>query len=1538
MKKMNTAIRCTGILILAILLSLSLPALSQADMNDYCVVPPFVVAGVTPNLLLMIDNSASMYDLTYISAEDEYCYDNTYDNTNTYVGNFDPLKLYSSEGLEYAYYCSDDHVSSCAVDSECSGGQCVLRDTFEYSQFSEYAGAWPPVGCTYRTNYMCVTLGNTDPETVTQFVAGGNFLNWLSASKMDIQKMILTGGKYDTANGLLIGETRGCIGKRFIKKIPSGDWVVRPSADDSITFGVRGLVTEPHEPSTGGITRIDIFKGDFTFDENCKKAIDEWNCAIGGGSGCSYGQAQKYTEDCMQEHAGSKGKKVEPPYNHALQTCWMYYKHGQLPGTGDIQRIQNACENIYIKEGVDPSDMPPEYAKALVCVSDPNILDPSDNNDPGGYVGICWDHVNKVWQEAPPGTSPQNCIARELLDFCQTIQIGEVIDPSGESTGSDQLWNIPAFIIDSGILAQIGDPIWTYHARVESSEQTGLIQEFSDLIRFGMMAFNNYGSPTECLMPDSHITYTCNEPSNLDGGEVKHYIGDDSSGLISAINDIRAETWTPFAEGFYNAIGYFANRTDLRINETDFNEDKNPVQYRCQKNNILLITDGMSTTDLHDDVNNLVTSYNDGDGQIDTEISATCPAFAGSRNLDDLAWLAKNRNIQDFTQMPTADSINAQTITTHVVFSGVPTEDPGECNPDVLMSETAANGGGTYQRAEDPDELYTALREAFLTIAGRAASGTAASVLASGEGTGANLVQAIFYPERSFAGEEIMWTGSLKNLWYHIDPLLGDSTIREDTVEDMALLLNQDYIVHFCFKLCSTTTTECCSVDSDCPDGEICTTDNLTKALLFEDVNGDGQADSSTPAAVVYFENINSLWEAGARLWVRSADDREIFTTVDGSTKTGFVPGNAAALRDLLQEGTDAEAGRTISYVRGYDKFCSVTIDQPCTIDGDCPGVETCQHSLRNRLVKVDLNGDGDVFDTVDGIQEGVPRVWKLGDIINSTPRIVSWVPLNAYHKTYGDKTYEDYTGLETYTGRGMVIVGANDGMLHAFHLGTLEIFEERNKKAALSGESLGEEAWAFIPKNVLPYLKYTSEPGYCHLYLVDLTPYIFDASIGTDGCAESNYWDCTKTANTWRTIVIGGMRIGGACKDVCGSSNCVQTPAAGKGYSSYFALDITDPSSPEVLWEFTNESLGYSTTGPAIVRGSALTDGIPDNRKNGRWYVVLGSGPTGPIDTDTHQFKAFSDQNLRLFILDLADGTLLRTIDSGIQNAFAGSMIDSSIDYDQHDRTSSSYYQDDALYFGFVKAEADPLLATTKWNAGGVLRLTTKNGIDPATAHHEWVLSTVINTGPVTSAVAKLQGYKNYKAFLFWGTGRFYYRISDTIDDATNQRALYGVKEPCYGIEGFDFNCTTTVNFGALGDATDGASEDEDGWYILLDEAAGDLLAERNVTDTLAASIGAVFYTTTKPSADVCEFGGISHLWAVDWDTGGAVSSSILKGKAVMQVSTGSIEEVDLKTAFTERGGRRTAGVQGVPPAGTPPGILVPPKPTRKFIHIFEK
>ncbi|MEF9438103.1 MAG: hypothetical protein L0922_04935, partial [Candidatus Mariimomonas ferrooxydans] len=463
--------------------------------------------------------------------------------------------------------------------------------------------------------------------------------------------------------------------------------------------------------------------------------------------------------------------------------------------------------------------------------------------------------------------------------------------------------------------------------------------------------------------------------------------------------------------------------------------------------------------------------------------------------------------------------------------------------------------------------------------------------------------------------------------------------------------------------------------------------------------------------------------------------------------------------------------------------------------------------NYRSRMVAVDLNGNLDPTDAGEG-----PYVWKLGDVLNSTPRISSWIQLNTYDDRYNDATYTDYLNTSDYCsittstsctenadcpdfatgetcensetdykGRGIVFAGANDGQLHSFKLGLLEFpanpldcIGGSIDCASLSGSDLGKEIWSFIPKNVLPYLKYFKEPGYCHIYSVDLAPYLFDASISTTGpavagCSDATYEDCFKTGvadpgDRWRTILIGGMRQGGACKNIStactedlngdgsvDSEDCVNTPVADLGYSSYFALDITDQNKPTLLWEFSDENLGFTSTGPAVVR-------IGDNpNKNGKWFVVFGSGPTGPIDKVRQQFLGRSDQNLKLFIFDLkkgpgANNADVTVKDTTIPNAFAGSMLNATQDTDLD-------YQDDVLYIPYVtKCAATTAYCTVDtWTNGGFGRLLTKEDATPG----NWVWSKVMeNIGPLTSSVTRLQHKTKGLLWLYFGTGRYFYEL----------------------------------------------------------------------------------------------------------------------------------------------------------------------------------
>ncbi len=197
----------------------------------------------------------------------------------------------------------------------------------------------------------------------------------------------------------------------------------------------------------------------------------------------------------------------------------------------------------------------------------------------------------------------------------------------------------------------------------------------------------------------------------------------------------------------------------------------------------------------------------------------------------------------------------------------------------------------------------------------------------------------------------------------------------------------------------------------------------------------------------------------------------------------------------------------------------------------------------------------GDLIEWVRGEDTPGYRVrdgWKLGDLVYSTPVVVG--PPAFF---FPDPAYQAY--ISAFENRRHVVyVGSNDGMLHAFDAST------------------GEEMWGYVPRAVLGTLEELADPNYCHRSYVDLSPAAYDVQIG----------------GAWRTVVLGGERTGGA---------------------SYFALDVTYPESPQVLWETTIPTLFSSYTDPVVVR-----TGRGD-------FLWAGSGPnpggtaySGVIDVDT--------------------------------------------------------------------------------------------------------------------------------------------------------------------------------------------------------------------------------------------------------------------------------------------------------------------------------
>ncbi|MEI6601545.1 MAG: PilC/PilY family type IV pilus protein, partial [Comamonadaceae bacterium] len=169
----------------------------------------------------------------------------------------------------------------------------------------------------------------------------------------------------------------------------------------------------------------------------------------------------------------------------------------------------------------------------------------------------------------------------------------------------------------------------------------------------------------------------------------------------------------------------------------------------------------------------------------------------------------------------------------------------------------------------------------------------------------------------------------------------------------------------------------------------------------------------------------------------------------------------------------------------------------------------------------------------------GAPQPYVLGDIVSSEARYVKLPQFQYTADGYGTFVAQQASRA------GMLYVGANDGMLHAFNALT------------------GDETWAYIPSAVLPNLYKLADMNYAdnHQFYVDGTPEVGDIYDGTN----------------WKTVLVGGLNLGG---------------------KSFYALDITDPASPIYKWEFTDANMGYSFGNPKFGK---LTDGT--------WVVLLTSG-----------------------------------------------------------------------------------------------------------------------------------------------------------------------------------------------------------------------------------------------------------------------------------------------------------------------------------------
>jgi len=207
---------------------------------------------------------------------------------------------------------------------------------------------------------------------------------------------------------------------------------------------------------------------------------------------------------------------------------------------------------------------------------------------------------------------------------------------------------------------------------------------------------------------------------------------------------------------------------------------------------------------------------------------------------------------------------------------------------------------------------------------------------------------------------------------------------------------------------------------------------------------------------------------------------------------------------------------------------------------------------------------------------ESVPRKFLLGDVFHSDPVVIGNPnDLRYYAQDLGhtasttcsanpsantDKGYRCFFTRQQFR-RKLLLVGHNDGMLHAYNAGTYD----PTAKAFTSGS--GNEVFAFMPRAVMSSVFLMAQAGSStHRFTVDSSPVVTDAlidpsfSLGTPVPANRE----------WRTVAIGGLREGGR---------------------AYFAIDITEP---EVLAKVGTEYIPQNSSDTNYVPACMSDTGLP--------------------------------------------------------------------------------------------------------------------------------------------------------------------------------------------------------------------------------------------------------------------------------------------------------------------------------------------------------
>ncbi len=1341
--------------------------------------------------------------------------------SGAYLGSYDPSQF--SSGKYYGYF-----------------------DSTKYYQYTSN-GRWEPISG-YTTSDPIPSSGPEGAASTSYPIASGDFLNWATMRRVDIAKKLLIGGKADPRS-------------------PSGSVTVKLLGEDSCSWSWN---FQKDYDNSSNPNLIAPFSGNYRY--RVTSSADLYIEPVSSGSSTTnllplgdislpsgwyvYPSSPATAYDKVDEASSDGNTTYIEARNTTSPVLFDYNYTGSASGT-----ISSVSVKVVVKKS--SFTWAARKIRAVLRIGGANYESYTSN------IGNWYNTYTFTWT-ANPATGNAWSWSDIKSNGVGSIEAFGVKSFSAYSSAYPRVTKIYLVVSTS---TPSGGP---YNIIIDQGMQKaeGIIDRLGNDARFGL-AFYNHGCGVECGYSDGR----------RDGAYVKEYIDFGvSTDMITAIQNMVPNTWTPLAESLYEMVRYFKQDSPYYNNSpADYQVGSNydPYNYQyskidpslsdqyvpCAKSFILLLTDGESTKD-----ENIPSSLRDYDS--DSSDPGSYP-YDGTDYLDDVALWARTNDMR-------SDLESTQNIILYTVFmfgkgsdllkdaainggfedrngNNKPdcSADPEECYRDSDGDGTVESNGDdnplTYFEGDDGFELEKSITNAIASILKRSASGTSVSILAtSQEGEGA-LYQAYFYPEKIMDdGSKRKWLGYCRGFF-----LDSSGNLREDTNGDQRLIYKDDRIMSMYLD----------------------TSTNEVKVNLYTDLDEDGVKDAGTPTTVGIDDTFN-LWEAGKKLALRDKDTRKVYTWVDldadgvvdngdFASPTGeamlFSSTNASTLKPYLRAADDTEATNIIDYIRG----------KPVT-------------GYRNRCISI----SGATQET--GCSGSNERSWVLGDIVYSTPTVVA-SPREQYDLIYGDSTYTAFRNKYA-SRRNVVYLGANDGMLHAFNAGVYTAGDDSSTTDTEHGwfidnpttgngwtsptPDIGDELWAFVPYDNLPHLKWLTSSDYNHVYYVDLKPKVTDARIfnntetgdcpgNVSGLVDGQNNVCHP--NGWGTILIMGLRFGGGAIDVdLNGDTDTSDPGEQSFRSAYYAFDITDPEKPpRLLWRFTDSDLGFTTSYPAIIHFKA-TNTTPE-----KWYMVVGSGPDNNVPTGTRGYDGTSTRAGKIYIVDLKTGQAVKTFTTTDTNAFMGdpTVVDVDLDYDG-----------DVIYIGSVVSKT----------SGKIYRITTGEDPDP----NNWTLSLLFDTGQPVLVAPSIAKDSLGNLWVYFGTGRLFDSTDKTNSD---QQSFYGIKDGCW-----DGSCTTTYTLTDLIETTavkvssdTGASDQVSGsttvcggnttcsfstmvttirtyqgWYINLNNPTTP--SERVLSPAVIVG-GILLFTTFTPNSDICAMLGESAVYALYYETGTAYKKPII-------------------------------------------------------------